>query len=106
MSDQPTKAEVEDLRAAIIPFGASGLYSDRFACIVRLCDAYLAQGEEVERLRALLAQERHDHNLEVAAYQEQLMNVTLGGMAQLKAREIEIEALKSSSYRADKQDGE
>ena len=51
-TDQPTKAEVEDLRAVIIPFGASGLYSDRFACIVRLCDAYLAQGEEVERLKA------------------------------------------------------
>jgi len=69
MSEQPTKADVEALRVTKLK-------------------------AENQELKTLLAQERHDHNLEVEAYQEQLMNVTQGGMAQLKAREIEIEALK------------
>ena len=52
MSDQPTKAEVEDLRAVSLYSSSLLALVDRFACIVRLCDAYLAQGEEVERLKA------------------------------------------------------
>ena len=47
--EQLTKEEVEDLRRCIAPFAGSGDMSDRFECIIRLCDAYLALREEVER---------------------------------------------------------
>jgi len=98
MSDQPTKAEVEDLRAVIIPFGASGLYSDRFACIVRLCDAYLAQGED-------LAAEciRYGKLAQLYRQQGEDMVEVLKQRDELKAENL---ALKSSTYRADEQDGE
>ena len=115
MSDQPTKATREHVEKMIkcSPFALDN-GSIRLDWVAVLND-YLAQGEELkgykeenfelinyvtklkaenQELKTLLAQERHDHNLEVEAYQEQLMNVTQGGMAQLKAREIEIEALK------------
>ena len=135
MSEQPTIADAEDnapklhqihlLKSHIDALKAENLAQgeDLAAECIRygkLAQLHRQQGEDMvdvlkqrdelkaenQELKTLLTQERHDHNLEVEAYQEQLMNVTQGGMAQLKAREIEIEALKSSSYRVDQQDGE
>ena len=93
MSDQPTKAEVEDAITRI------EYYKDAYIedCNV-LHNAYLAQGED-------LAAEciRYGKLAQLYRQQGEDMVDVLKQRDQLKAENLE---LKSSSYRADKQDGE